>query len=219
MIFAYFYYQTQFMGFFDHSLETTVKIQAEIIQSMHREEIWLIKELFKHTKCKPNPVHLVLTTSINNSKFIIMNLSLKENEFSLAAIALLDSVTQKVIPDAVLTNVVAASDDATVAIGSFVPKGTVFSKDVLLPDGSTLTSGLPTPADYVTAAGVQGAPDEPPTRNCNIVTKADAAWTNNLGEAQTGSVVVTIAVTVVTVATADGVELQLTFGPAQLQFS
>jgi hypothetical protein len=59
---------------------------------------------------KKKSVHLVLTTNINNSKFIIMSLSIASNQTTLGTVALLDSVTQQPVT-ATFTNIAASSDD------------------------------------------------------------------------------------------------------------
>lgn len=213
------------MSFLNHSLEDANKIQAKIIAALTEENIHLTRKLLhclKECKCHKPKAHSVkgaLTTIINKSKFIIMSLSLKETDFSLADISLIDDVTTQPIPSAVFKNIVTASDDSTVAVASVIPAGTTFSKDVLLPDGSTLAAGSPTVADYIKVAGVAGPAGEPPTRPANVVTKANVDYTDSLGESIVGaSVVFTTPVQVVAVATADGVSMQLRFGPTQLQF-
>lgn len=209
------------MGFWDARLEKIIKIQADTINYLIRYNDRLSRKLYLclgSSQHKPNPVRLALTTIINNSKFIIMALSLKENQFALADLSLVDQVTGLPISDAAFSNVVVSSSDETAAVGSFVPKGTVFTADVVLPDGTTLVAGSPTVADYVKIAGVDDGVDAPGSRSADVTTKAQVAYTNSLGEASTGSVVVTGPVTVTAVQTADGVVMVLTFGPAQTQF-
>lgn len=180
------------MGFFNRKLEEAVKIQAEIIEEITEEYFKLLKKFWKCIE-KPHRVKWAFITIINNSKFIIMDLSLNENQFSVAQNALFDLVTGNQIPDAVFTNLVMSSSDETVATVSVLADGTV------------------------QVNGVNGGPGEAPSRIAVISGKSNVTYTNSLGESSTGQLLITVNVTVLAVQTADGVEWRLIFGAPQLQ--
>jgi hypothetical protein len=107
--------------FFDHSLEQTVKIQAEVIQSLQKENAHLTKELIhclKHCKPHPTPRPVKLVISFHNNKNPSqMSLELKTGQSSVGTLSLAyqDDPTNTPIPGVTFTNVTAASDNESVA--------------------------------------------------------------------------------------------------------
>lgn len=180
------------MGFLSRNLEEAVKIQAEIIQELTEEYFKLQKKLLRCIQ-RPHKVKWAFIISINNSKFIVMDLSLNENQFSIAQNTLFDLVTGAQIQDAVFTEIVMQSSDETVV------------KVAVLPDST------------VQVTGVNGGPGEAPNRTALISGKSKVTYTNSLGESSTGQLLITVNVTVLAVQTADGVEWRLIFGAPQLQ--
>lgn len=180
------------MSFWNQNLERAVKIQAEIIQELTEEYFKLHKKLLRCIQ-RPHHVKWAFIIFINNSKLIVMDLSLNENQFSIAQNALFDTVSGAQIQDAVFTDVVVSSSDETVA------------KAAVLADGT------------VQVTGVNGGPGEAPSRTAVISGKSNVTYTNSLGESSTGQLLITVNVTVLAVQTADGVEWRLIFGAPQLQ--
>lgn len=125
------------MGLFDHTLEQTVKIQAETIKKQVTEIIDLNRELqriyrelihcIKQHK-KPNPVKLSIIFS-NNKNPSTMSLELKSGQTSIGTLVVTDTVTGLQVP-ATFTNLTATSDNEAVATVTPNSDGTVTATGV-----------------------------------------------------------------------------------------
>lgn len=171
------------MGIFsDHNLEQTVKIQAEIIQSLDRKNDHLTKELIHCLKhChhdKPHPVKLSIIF-YNNTNPSTMSLELKSGQTSIGTLIVTDTVTGQPV-SATFTNLSAVSDSPGVA--SVTPNA----------DGT------------ITATGVSSG-----TANASI--SAIAAFTNSLGNSDSQSLSVVEALTVDSVPVANPVSLSVSW--------
>jgi hypothetical protein len=143
--------------------------------------------IIENLTCKAHPVHLVLTTIINKSKFSIMSLSLAANQAVTGLLGLVDSVT-----GAAVTATFTAEN---------------FSSDTPAAFTAVQDTTNPNQVDVTAVAAGSG----------NILVAATAAYTDSTGTAQTKPLTVSIPVTITAVVTADAVGLTVTFGAPTTQ--
>ena len=169
------------MGLFtDKDLEKTVKIQAETIQDLIRENKHLTHQLLHCIKhCKPQTPHPVKLSIIfnNNLNPSTMSLELKSGQSSVGTLVVTDTVTNQPVP-ATFQNVVATSDNPSVA------------SVVVNSDGT------------ITATGVSAG-----TANASI--SAVALFTDSLGNSQSQGLSTTEVLTVDSVPVANPVSLSV----------
>lgn len=137
---------------------------------------------------KPKPVHLVLTENSNNTKSIIMSLSIVSNQFSLGTLELIDSNSLSHIDASFSNQSFSSSDDA------------IFTASQDGTDPST-----------VKASGVSAG--EATLNYSATTTYTDA----NTGQSVTKDLSGTTPVTVTAVVTEQGVSLVVNFGEPQNQ--
>ena len=152
-----------------------IAIQTETIEM-------LLKDEHKHHK----KVHLAFTQNINNTKSIIMALSLNQGQFALGVLALIDSDTNNAVSATFANPVFTGSNDAAFTVA---------------PDSSD-----PNTARVTAVAAGTGT----------VSASVDATYTDSVsGSPVTKSLTVSVDVSVVAVSAGENVALQLNFGAPQ----
>lgn len=145
------------MGFLNHDLEKTVKIQAEVIQDLERRNAHLTHELIHCLKhCKhpqiPHPVKLAynFSSSIKNQTMADANLTIPGPTVTGTPL-LTDIVTGNPVTRVVYHDGTVSNPDPTIASVTLNPDGTLTV--VPLREG-TITIKVNTLADYTNSLGV-----------------------------------------------------------------
>lgn len=157
-----------------------------------KEELEIIEKLVgivdRLTQDKKERVRLVLTTILNNNKFIVMSITLNANQFSLDTLSLIDSDT----------NAAVAATFANQSFASSDPSIFTSTQDVTDPNSTK---------DVAVGAG---------TASLNI--SADVTYTDaNTNQPVTKTLTLVVDVTVVAVVAGENVALVLTQGAPQQQ--
>lgn len=139
------------------------------------------------SSCKAHPVRLVLTKTINNSKFSIMSLTLAANQAVTGTLGLVDSVTGLAVT------------------ATFTAE--TFSSDTPAAFAAVQDTTNPNQVDVTAVAAGSG----------NLLVAATAAYTDSTGAAQTKPLTLSIPVTITAIVTADAVALVVNFGAPTTQ--